>query len=395
MFLRYKTKSSAKFGGNAFFLPVLICFIIGISSVQRPLLGNLIDLEEGESMSYWLHRVSHCSEVSHPLLDKGFLSIGWSDFSDIEFVQKVQIGDTEYFDLRIQSEWGEGALKRSRWSLWKYISEMRKGDLVVVPGYKEFSIYRLIGDRPLTSSELAVELDLFKVKEQGYLIREVAGKTEAVDLGFFWKVEPVHVGISREQYADQALTSRLKIRSTTACLDDLKVSIDRAIECFIEKKPINIHSSILDSTQAQVLAIIRNDLNPDKFEHLVKWYFERVGATSVYISSKNESGKEGDADVVATFEGIKTIIYVQAKHHRQITSSWALVQVSDYVSYKETREECIDDGYARIAWVVSSADHYSQDSYEIARQNRILLIDGMEFSRMLLEAGIATLDGML
>lgn len=271
---------------------------------------------------------------------------------------------------------------------------MHKGDLVIVPGWKEFSVYRLVGDRPITAMELSAQSGVCSVNEDGYLIRAADGKGETIDLGFFWKVVPVCLGISRDQYADQALTARMKIRSTTACLDDLKESVDEVLKRVASGKPINLYSSIMSESQGKVLSLIRDDLNPDKFESLVKWYFERVGATSVSIPSKNEPGKEGDADVVAVFEGIKTIIYVQAKHYKGEASPWALEQISAYVSHKESQCESLDDGYTRIAWVVSSADSYSKECYEMAQQRRVLLIDGMTFSRMLLDAGLADLDSV-
>ena len=31
-------------------------------------------------MNYWLHRISHMQAVSYPLLEKGYLSIGFKDF---------------------------------------------------------------------------------------------------------------------------------------------------------------------------------------------------------------------------------------------------------------------------------------------------------------------------
>lgn len=348
-------------------------------------------LKEGDPMSYWLHRISHHAEVSHPLLDKGYLSIGWSDFSQKEFVEKVRAGNEAYFESAFDEEWGKRP--RSRWSLWKYIADMKAGDLVIVPGWTDFSIYRLVGDRPLISTELPDDLTdwngtpIWK-NAKGYLCRGATEKVEEIDLGFFWKVEPVHVGISRDKYADQPLTARMKIRSTTGCINDLQISIQNAMTRFSEHKPINLHSSILESSQEKVLAMIRDDLDPNKFEKLVKWYFHRVGATTTDIPAKNEPGKEGDADVIAVFEGIKTIIYVQAKHYRGTTSSWALEQIADYV----VQNESIDDGYVRIGWVVSSADGYSAECRKAAQQKHVLLIDGREFAKMLLEAGIANLD---
>ncbi len=368
---------------------VVLVFFAGCFAVQSHADGRGVSAKriEGErEMSYWLHRISHHADVSHPLLDQGYLSIGWSGFSEQGFVEKSRSDGMGYFNSTIKGRWGE--LRRSRWSLWRYIAEMKSGDLVIVPQWKSFSIYRLVGDRPLIASELAAESSAHQVDEEGHLFQNVDGEAKKIDLGFFWRVEEVHVGISRGQYADQKLTSRMKIRSTTACLNALKDSVDRAMESFARGEPLNLYSSILDSSQEPILSMIRKDLNPDKFEKLVKWYFKRVGATSVIIPAKNEPGKEGDADTIAVFEGIKTIIYVQAKHHTNITSSWALEQINDYVSQKDG----VDDGYAKVAWVVSSADGYTDECREVALKNQVVLIDGKEFSRMLLEAGIATLD---
>jgi hypothetical protein len=39
-------------------------------------------------MNYWLHRISHHAEIAYPLLDKGYLSIGFSDFATQEFIKK-------------------------------------------------------------------------------------------------------------------------------------------------------------------------------------------------------------------------------------------------------------------------------------------------------------------
>ena len=368
---------------EAVFTGVMLCFTLIASAKDC---STSTQQNGNKEMSYWLHRISHHAEVSHPLMERGYLSIGWSDFSTVDFVEKSRSGDMVYFDSTIRESWG--VLPRSRWSLWKYIVQMQPGDLVLVPGWKEFSVYRIVGDQPLVVADLTAEFSEYEINEKGYLIRKVDGKIEEIDLGFFWKVEPVHIGISRNKYADQPLTSRMKIRSTTARLDELKDSVDVAMERFSENKPVNLYSSILDSSQEQILSMIRDDLNPDKFERLVKWYFQRAGASSVVIPPKNEQGKNGDADVIAVFEDIKVIIYVQAKHHKKMTSSWALEQIKDYVSQKEG----MDDGYAKVAWVVSSADEYSVESRDAAQQNRVLLIDGMEFSRMLLEAGIANLE---
>lgn len=77
---------------------------------------------KGDAVSYWLHRISHHAEVSRPLLDHGYLSIGWSDFSNNDFIEKARAGDRGYFESTIKKEWGSDSLSRSRWSLWKYLT---------------------------------------------------------------------------------------------------------------------------------------------------------------------------------------------------------------------------------------------------------------------------------
>ena len=153
----------------------------------------------------------------------------------------------------------------------------------------------------------------------------------------------------------------------------------------------NIYSQIVEKASQQILDTIQSELNPDKFEYLIKWYFERIGATSVYIPAKNESGKEGDADVVATFEPIKTIIYTQVKFYSGETSSWAIEQITDYKSQKDG----IDDGYSKIAWVISSSESFSEEARNMAKKANIQLFDGTTFATMLLEAGIANLNGAI
>jgi len=55
----------------------------------------------------------------------------------------------------------------------------------------------------------------------------------------------------------------------------------------------------------------------------------------------------------------------------------------------------IDDGYSKIAWVVSSSDRFSDEAQNMAKETNIQLFDGITFATMLLEAGIANLDGAI
>ena len=91
---------------------------------------------------------------------------------------------------------------------------------------------------------------------------------------------------------------------------------------------------------------------------------------------------------MAVFENIKLIIYIQAKFHKDKVNEWGTNQILDY----KTNKESIDDGYNKIAWVITSADTFNNEAENIATENEIQLIDGLEFSKMLLNAGINLLN---
>lgn len=352
--------------------------------------------------NYWLHRISHHAEVSYPLLEKNYLSIGFSDFAYEGFVENVlNGGDTQeerwkMFDEIVEDIWGEK--KRTRHNLWRYIEGFKKGDLIIVPGSGVFSIYEIVAERPkrigeVNLTELRTWNDNVLIFKDGLLY---STDEKLIDLGFVWEVKPIHKNISRYDYADSLLTSRMKIRSTNANIYDLSSSIEKAVYAFNKNKPINIHSQLIESIAPNILLSLKQELTPDKLECLVKWYFERIGANDVYIPPKNEKGKEGDADVIATFEFIKLIIYCQVKFHNGQTDDWAVKQILDYKNRKASintdDNSSMDDEYSRLNWVISSGDGFSEQSINTAKQEKIQLIDGLKFSRMLLEAGMLNLN---
>ena len=196
--------------------------------------------------------------------------------------------------------------------------------------------------------------------------------------------------MSRKDFADAALTARMKYRMTNTHISDLEESVEKAITSFEKNKPINLYSDILEKISPHVLKSLESELNPDKFESLVKFYFEQNGATDVYIPPKNESRKEGDADVIAIFEPIKIIIYAQVKFHdvKSDTNKWAVEQIKDYRNNKEA----MDDDYTKIAWVITSANEFTEDCKLIAQEEKVHLIDGNRFAEMIIEAGILELN---
>lgn len=343
-------------------------------------------------MNYWLHRISHHAKVSYPLLENGYLTIGFSDLTSnpSELYSRVKGNDRPWFDKQFKLAWGK--TPRSRHYLWRFV-EMAVGDLVIVPSWKSFIVCEVLDDNPILVGQINVSRirtwnDKTIFSDQTLLYDE---KNQSYDLGFARRIKILHSGISREKYADSKLTSRLKFRGTNSKINDLSQSIKKSIKNYKAQTPIHLHSLLLEKTAHLFLEVIRKELNDRKFEKLLKLYFISIGANEVRIPARNERDKEGDGDIVAVFEKLKLIIYIQAKFHKGITNEWAINQINDYTTSKDS----IDDGYNRIAWVISTADDFNQEAKNLAKENGIQLINGIEFSGMLVNSGINILDTSL
>lgn len=342
-------------------------------------------------MKYWLHRITggdNALEFAHPLLfTHNYLSIGWSDFSEDAFVLDVKNRGGKAIDEVMQNAgWG---LPRNRWNLWRFIKGMAKGDIVVVPTWGDFSLFEIADDEVLSneSMDATIYQDWNGKKasrnENGYFQNEGGN---IIDLGFYRKVKPVLLHIPREGYTDQELYSRMKIRQTNADISDLKESIEYAQKAFEDKKPINLKEQIVEETAPKLLALIEKFTNDLKFEELVGWYLESLGAR-VETPSKNDSCTEdGDADKVGYFENIKTAIMVQVKKHEGTTDDWAVQQIK---AFKANHN--YSDYYTQM-WVISSCEKYSEKALNEAETAGVRLINGNEFARMILDAGLEGLS---
>ena len=342
-------------------------------------------------MDFWLHRITggrNAWPLSVELFKKGYLSIGWCDCAveGESNLAKIRTGASSFDAMMEEKGYG---LPRNRWNLWRFVNEMKKGDIVIVPAPYSFSVCR-IADNTVISAEtidpaLLVDCDGEPVtrKEDGYLYNKSG---DYVDLGFFRKVEILEKDIPRDKYADQALSSRMKIRQTNANIDDLAASVEDAVSAFRDQKPINLKEAVLESAAPIVLEKIRTIQNDSKFEDLVKWYMESLGAR-VDTPWKGESPTEdGDADKIAYFDNIGFAIMIQIKKHVGITDDWAVTQIKSYASNHHFGE------YATALWVISSGDGFSEEARRLAEETGVRLVDGLQFARMILDAG---LEGMV
>ena len=346
-------------------------------------------------MNYYLHRISHHKEWSYPLLEhRNLLSIGWSDFgAKPEFVSEHQ-GDWSRVADTVEHEFCK---VRSRFGLQRFL-EMEQGDRVVVPTWGAFHVYEIADDERLVPTDIEDELKgLRNWQGNSAVIRErymktLGEKDPSVDLGFFRRVKQVELGISREEYADATLTSRMKVRQANVQITELSESIEDSIRRHQNQQPINLRRQVLDKCESAVRDTILDVQNPDQFEKLIARYFECLGANAE-IPAKNEPGKKGDADIIATFESLKLIVYVQAKRHDDgETDEFAVEQIKQYADYKKNSGS--DEEFTQLTWVVSTAEKFSATCQNDARKSGVRLIDGKEFARMLLDTGIERLHGL-
>lgn len=341
---------------------------------------------------YFIHRSTYISSISIPLLDMNYISYGFSDFAQIpNFLDNFYNGGGfSYLEKTMNDEWG--GLSRNRHQLYRFLKKMKAGSWIIVPLPYEFSVYEVLEDKAITIADIhetVFNLDKRQVNrnKDGFFVDD---QGKLIDLGFARKVKPIELHISRSGYATEALRSRMKILQTNIEIKNLDDDIKEAVSRHKNQHPINFREELKDAVD-NILKVIQDKLSDDKFESLIKWYFERIGATSV-IPSKNPKGKEGkeDVDVIATFDLLQTIFYVQAKHHKGETDEWAVEQINLFKE-KIKREEC-DEEYSRLFWVVSSCDSFSEKCVRLAQENNIQLIDGKRFASMLLDAGFLNID---
>ena len=325
--------------------------------------------------------------MSSALLKKGYISIGWSDLSKEDNLMQMQKGEVVAFDkIFMDIGWG---LPRNRWNLWRFINEMKTDDIVVIPQPGHFSVYKITDDKIFTVESIDESLlqdwngEKITLHEDGHLYNS---EEKPVDLGFFRRIKEIEADIPRADYADQALSSRMKIRQTNANISDIRESVENALERYRNKKPINLRTSIIEDTASNVLGLIRTLQTDSSFEDLVQWYLESIGGKRSLTPVKNESPTEkGDADRVVFFDKIKLAIMVQVKKHTGETDAWAIEQIKAYEKNHSY------DEYTTILWVISTCDSFSPEAVQLAEAAGVRLIDGMEFARMILDAG---LDGM-
>lgn len=342
---------------------------------------------------YWLHRISYHSELSYDLLEKGYLTIGWSMFLDKpdEIIETIKERESDT-DFRNYTE-SYGVKSTSRWSLWNF-GKMKKSDIVLVPMYdSNFGVYRIKEEiQPISKMKLnnfiARNKEEYKISGS-YLIK--SSTKEIVDIGFFIEVESIleHKDPKPRSYSESELRSRMKIRQTTADISDLAKQVDNAIHA---EKAHDVYMIFIEEMQNKFIEDkIFLNYTPEQVELIVAQYFKSQGADEVKVLAKNDPDKpEGsDADVLAEFADLRTNYYVQVKNHEDETGIHGLEQIKTYMDYINSIP--VDDYKVNIGWFLTTAV-FAEEVKQKAIEYNIRLINGKDFLEMIFNAGIDVLD---
>ncbi len=249
--------------------------------------------------------------------------------------------------------------------MWRFIREMKSGDLVVVPYGSDFYVAEISG--PAT-------YDPNKVAEDASYRRKVRWLNEK-------KAIP-------RQVARSALISRMKTQGTTADATDLVSEIKECLALAKRGHTPSFQADLQQRLVAEVLAEIRGGrMDSYGFERLIQGVLLDLGAQEADIIARS---LDKGADIVARFlvaGAFQQVVAVQAKHY-QATPPVESEVVDQLVRGMEA--ESADLGMVITAGTFSESAVTTAKHYYDQKALRIELVDGEQFATLIVEHGLKT-----
>lgn len=283
---------------------------------------------------------------------KGLLdtSLSWEQFRQI-FQDTYEYEDETYR--------GPG---RDAGNMWRFIREMKEGDLVVVPYSSEFYVAKV--DGPAYN-------DPSKIKEDTAYRREVTWLNEG---------RPIPRNICRA-----ALQSRMKAQQTCVPASDLTNEIQEVLEIATKGVGRTFSDDLRQSLVKTTLEEIQQGvMNERKFEELVRDVLNSIGASEVHIIPRQ---KDKGADITAMLSIANTFKFklaVQVKY-------WSPEPPLGTEVVDELIEGMEAEG-ASLGWVVTSGT-IPEEVHDYAKKTgyQVELIDGEQLAALVVESGLKTL----
>lgn len=299
-------------------------------------------------------------------LTENQIIIGWSKAEGLlnanlswEQFRKI-IADTHYS--------GEATLRKAgaaAGNMWRFIREMDRGDLVVIPHGPEFYVAEIEGP---------AIYDTNKVTDDAAYRRPVKwlnGK------------KPI-----RRDLAKSALISRMKTQGTCAHATDLLAEIKECHKIASEGKAPTFQTDLQSRLIGETLEVLLSGrLDPFGFERLIKEVLINMGAKDARIVPRKQ---DKGADILATFRvagAFRQVIAVQAKHWNPEppVDEEVVKQLIAGIEAEDANLGMIITSGAVSVEAVKAAEIYFEE-----KGIKIELVDGAQFAKLIVEYGIHT-----
>lgn len=249
--------------------------------------------------------------------------------------------------------------------MWRFIRDMKPGDLVVVPYGADFFVAEITSPATYAPS---------KVEEDSAYRRSVRWLNDK-------KPIPRHV-------ARSALISRMKTQGTCADATDLVGEIRDCLSLASRGESPTFQTDLQARLVREVLAELRSGrIENFGFERLIQTVLRGLGAGEVRIVPRSE---DKGADLVAVFRvagAFQQRVAVQAKHWQPEPPVGRDV-VEQLIRGIEA--EAANLGMVITSGTISDEAFQAAEQYFEDKGIRIELVDGEQFAKLIVEHGIRT-----
>lgn len=300
------------------------------------------------------------------LYAKNQIVIGWSHTKDNlfdfslnrpQFKKRLKELSHPYYENNPYS------LGQATGYMWRFIREMKVGDLAIVPIPRAFYLGEITSD--------LIFLD-DKVDEDTAIRRNVKWLNDR---------KPI-----QRDYCGAGLISRLKYQGTCVSATDLIEDIERAIESSKKKRKPSFKNQLNENLK-QIVGefLVSKDayLDDRKLEKLVKDLMYALGATTSEIPAKTRyKNSIADVDILANFVHLGLQIYVQVKKHKQESGEHAVNQIIEAIKIDNP-----DSSKPIFGWVVTTGK-FTEKAENLANKNGIRVINGDDLAEMIVTVGL-------
>ncbi len=249
--------------------------------------------------------------------------------------------------------------------MWRFIREMNKGDLVVVPYGAEFYVAEVGG---------SATYDPQKTDDDTSYRRSVKWLNDK---------KPI-----RRDIAKSALISRMKTQGTCAYATDLLTEIKECLQIASSGQTPTFQTDLQSRLIRETLTELRSGrMDSFGFERLIQTVLTGLGADDARIVPRSQ---DKGADILATFRvaaAFRQIVAIQAKHWQPEPPVGKEV-VEQLI--KGIEAESANLGMIITSGAISVEAAMTAEQYYEDKGIKIELIDGEQFAKLIVENGIRT-----